>query len=91
MKIINKIFKSIWHSVFPIVTYEWCVVGSTIGRHSWVAEKRKCKNGDPVGHGYFLTIVKCESEEDAKELLKEFNEIADKYNSFKDYCKNNPL
>lgn len=78
MKIINKIFKSIWHSVFPTVTYEYCVVGSTLGKHSWVMEQRKCINGDPIGHGYFLTIVKCESKKDAEALLKDFNEIADR-------------
>jgi hypothetical protein len=76
---IEKIFRFF----FPVVTYEWCVVGSTIGRHSWWKEKRKCKNGTPVGTGYFLTIVHCEDETDADELLKEFNKIALKHNEEK--------
>jgi len=73
-------FKSIFRFFFPVVTYEWCVVGTTIGRHGWDKEKRKCKNGVPVGTGYFLTILHCEDEADADECLKEFEEIAERHN-----------
>jgi hypothetical protein len=67
------------------ITYEWCVVGCTIGRHVWDYRLEKCRNGTPVIAGGFLSVFKVENEEQAKELYNEFTQVADKRNKEKGY------
>ncbi len=59
-----------------VITWEWCLVGCTIGRHSWDISQEKCRNGVPVISGWFLTVYKFGNEEDARKMLVSFNEIA---------------
>ncbi len=37
-------------------TFEWCVVGCQIGRHSWHVSYEKCRFGVPIRAGGFLTV-----------------------------------
>ena len=67
-------------------TFEWCVVGCLIGRHSWDYRLEKCRNGIPVIAGWFLNVVKVETEEKAKEIYGEFIKIAEDYNTKNGYA-----
>ncbi len=68
------------------VTEEWVVIGCKIGRHSWSYEKRKCRNGAPLGHGYFLEMIRCESEQMAREIVEDFRKIAEGINQKNGYA-----
>jgi hypothetical protein len=68
------------------ITYEWCVVGCLIGRHSWDYRLEKCRNGTPVISGGFLNVIKVQTEEHAKEIYDEFTEKAEKYNKEQGYA-----
>lgn len=61
-------------------TWEWCLIGCTIGRHSWYVSLEKCHNGTPVISGGFLWVIKYKNKEDAEKDLANYKEIADDYN-----------
>lgn len=53
-------------------TVEWCV-SSAIDSRSWRVEQKVCYDGVPDGAGWFITYIRCGSEEIAKELARELN------------------
>ncbi len=73
-------------SLFGVrITWEWCLVGCTIGRHSWSLSQEKCRNGTPVISGGFLEVWKFSSEEDARAMLPRVTEAARLHNEAKGY------
>jgi len=78
---------NLWDKILAVfgieTTWQWCVVGCTIGRHSWTVRNEKCRNGTPIVSGGFLIVHKCPSKEFAETLCKDFVEIADKINAEK--------
>lgn len=80
-----RLLKRIYRWFFPEVTYEWCLVGNTIGKHTWTVKKCKCYDGTPEGAGWFLTFYKCPDEKAARKLLSGFKEEAEKINKRNGY------
>lgn len=66
--------------LFPAITYEWCVIVNTIGRHHVTVRKEKCKNGTPCIAGGFLQVFRCVDEEEARKVAEDFQVIADQHN-----------
>jgi hypothetical protein len=66
-------------------TWKWCVVGCTIGRHSWSYRQEKCRNGTPIIAGWFLTVITTSTEESARALCEDMQAAAEKYNKEKGY------
>jgi hypothetical protein len=62
------------------ITWEWCMVGCTIGRHDWWVSHEKCRNGTPVIAGYFLTVYKFSKKEWAESACADFQKLANEFN-----------
>jgi len=68
------------------ITWEWCVVGCVVGKHTWHVYLEKCYNGTPIVSGGFLVVYKCESKEAADSLCEDFDEVAEKLNGERGYA-----
>lgn len=80
INILQRLCCMIRRNLFGRTSYKWCVVGNTIGRHVWTVRKEECINGIPKKAGGFLQIYECDSEDEARSLLVEFEEIAERAN-----------
>lgn len=80
INIYQKLNCKIKRYIFGRITYEWCIVGNTIGRHCWALRKEKCINGVPKIAGGFLKVYKCSNKEEGLMDLEEFKKVADEIN-----------
>lgn len=80
---------TLWDKILKLfgveTTWEWCLVGCTIGRHSWLVSLEKCRNGTPLISGYFLTVIKFGSKESAEKALVDFQAAATVFNKEKGF------
>lgn len=53
------------------ITWEWCIVGSCIGKPYWSVQLEKCRNGMPVKAGGFLYVFPFPDEKSARTVLPE--------------------
>lgn len=66
-------------------TWKWCVVGCTIGRHSWRVSYEKCHNDIPIISGGLLMVYGCDSKQDADAVYEDFKTIAKEHNEKNGY------
>ncbi len=75
---------NLWDRVLQLfgvkVTEEWILIGCMLGRHSWSVERRKCRNGAPIGNGGFIWMIRFADEASAREALATCTLKADEIN-----------
>ncbi len=71
-------------------SWQWCVVGCQIGRHSWSVSYEKCRSGTPIIAGGFLTVYgfgdAADSETNAKLGHQTCLDIAARHNAANGYA-----